>query len=552
MAARKKAGKNKSSRSTRKTTKQSRSSGRKTAKKTTRKTTKKTVRKAPSKRATTRKATKKQTKTVTRKRPTTAKKITKKAVRQSPVTKVIVKEADNEKFDLLLEQMKAMQEHNSMLAKQINEIKNPKETLPSPKGDESKEKIMTRLKDLLSGQKKEEPEASPEETSTEQVTPKEEPTAGEKLKEQENKVFGSAAPKPEEISFIDKKPTPMKTPEKEKEEFQATKTRGLVTMEEAQAYSEKLKELQQEINKVFVGQHDVVEGVIMSLICEAHTLLEGVPGLAKSLLIEVLGKTIGGTTFERIQFLPDILPADIIGGEIFNPKTSEFVTHKGPIFANFVLCDEINRAPPKTHAAVMEAMAEKKINIANEEFILDRPFLILATQNPLENKGTYSLPEAVLDRFMFKVILDYPKRSDELKIITENATTRVNFQKRIKVVITKDELLEMQKKVRTVYLAPKIREYIIDLVEATRGVNKDIQGVKFLKYGAGVRASIYLGIGAKARALMQGRNYVLPDDVYYVVPNIFRHRLALNYRGKAHNISSEKITEEIISKVNPL
>ena len=340
--------------------------------------------------------------------------------------------------------------------------------------------------------------------------------------------------------------------EDQKETFKTTKTRGVVSMEEAQEYSKILGDLVDEVNKVFIGQKMVVESVILSLICDAHTLLEGVPGLAKSLLIEVLGKTISGTTFTRIQFLPDLLPSDIIGGQIFNPKTAQFVTHKGPIFANFVLADEINRAPPKTHAAVMEAMAEKKINIENDEFILDRPFLILATQNPLENKGTYQLPEAVLDRFMFKTILNYPKRSDEMTIITDNATTKNNLQRKIKPVLDKQKLLEIQQKVKTVYISNKIRNYILDLVEATRGINKDIQGVKFLKYGAGVRASIYLGIAAKAKALLSGRNYVLPDDIYKVIPDIFRHRLSLNYRGKAHNISTDKIIDEILKKVNAI
>lgn len=339
--------------------------------------------------------------------------------------------------------------------------------------------------------------------------------------------------------------------ESEKQKYQATTRKGVITAEEAEEYSQKLKEIEYEINKVFIGQEQAVKGVLISVLCDAHSLLEGVPGLAKTLLIETLGLVISGTTFKRIQFLPDLLPSDIIGGQVFNPKTAEYTIYKGPIFANFVLADEINRAPPKTHAAIMEAMQEKKINIENETFILDRPFFVLATQNPLENKGTYELPEAVLDRFMFKVILDYPERKYELEIITENATTK-DLKKNVKPVLTKDEILKIQKKVKKVYISDKIREYIMDLVEATRGVNKNIEGMKFVKYGAGVRASIYLCLAAQANAVFEGRNYVLPDDVDAIAQSVLRHRVVVNYRGKAHNITPEKIVEEILSKVKAL
>ncbi len=342
-----------------------------------------------------------------------------------------------------------------------------------------------------------------------------------------------------------------KKPILKESDFKTNKTRGIITPQEAQEFSILLKNATKEINKVFLGQERAVERVLISVVCDAHTLLEGVPGLAKTLLIETLAKIISGTTFKRIQFLPDLLPSDIIGGQVFNPKTAEYKIYKGPIFANFVLCDEINRAPPKTHAAVMEAMQEKKINIENEEFILDRPFFVLATQNPLENKGTYDLPEAVLDRFMFKVLLDYPRREIEHDIITENATTK-NVKRKIRKVIDKETLLDMQVKVKTVFIAEKIKSYILDLVEATRGLNKDIEGFKFVKYGAGVRASIYLSLAAKAKAIIEGRNYVLPDDVDFIAPEVLRHRIALNYRGKAHNITPDKIAEEILSKVKAI
>lgn len=339
--------------------------------------------------------------------------------------------------------------------------------------------------------------------------------------------------------------------DKKKEEYQATKKRGVVSPEEAEYYSHKLKDMEFEVNKVFIGQHEAVKGVLLSVLCSAHSLLEGVPGLAKTLLIETLGLVIDGTTFKRIQFLPDLLPSDIIGGQVFNPKTAEYTIYKGPIFANFVLADEINRAPPKTHAAIMEAMQEKKINIESETFILDKPFFVLATQNPLENKGTYELPEAVLDRFMFKLVLDYPLRKYELSIITENATTK-NLKSNVRAVMTKQEILDVQQVVKKVFISDKIREYIMDLVEATRGINKNIEGMKFVKYGAGVRASIYLCLAAQANAIYEGRNYVLPDDVDAIAPAILRHRVVVNYRGKAHNITPEKIVEEILSKVKAL
>ncbi len=351
---------------------------------------------------------------------------------------------------------------------------------------------------------------------------------------------------------IDKAQTLFNSLEKLKFKDSSDKTEDELSIEDAKSISKLLRAQMHEISKIVIGQDSTIERVIIALMCDGHALLEGVPGLAKSLLVETLSQTMKGTSFHRIQFLPDLLPSDIIGGQIFNPKTAQFQIFKGPIFANFILADEINRAPPKTHAALMEAMQEKKITIDKSEFVLDRPFLVLATQNPLENKGTYVLPEAVLDRFIFKIILDYPTHSAEKRIITENATTKKNLKKGAKPIIDKLTFLNMQKKVKSVFISDKIREYIIKIVEATRGVNKEIEGFKFVKYGAGPRASIYLGIAAKAKALIEGRNYVLPEDVAYVAPDILRHRVRLNYKGKAHNISSDKIIEEILLKVTAI
>lgn len=327
---------------------------------------------------------------------------------------------------------------------------------------------------------------------------------------------------------------------------------NILSKDEIQRTGELMKNFKKEINKVFIGQPDTIEKVSLTLMCNAHVLLEGVPGLAKTLLVETLTKTIYDTSFKRIQFLPDLLPSDILGGQMFNPQTGEFQTIRGPIFANFVLADEINRAPPKTHAALMECMQEKKVTIDKIDYPLDKPFFVIATQNPLENKGTYDLPEAVVDRFIFKVILDYPERKDELRILTDNATTKLDVFDSVKMALSKDDIFRIQEQVRSVYVSKEIREYIMDIIEATRGVNKKIEGARFIKYGGGPRASIYLTIAAKAQALFNGRDFVLPEDVKKIAPSVLRHRLSLNFVGKAHNISTDKIIEEILIKTTPI
>jgi len=369
--------------------------------------------------------------------------------------------------------------------------------------------------------------------------------------EQENKKYEK---KEQEIANYEHKVDTLTKAELDESSKEYSKVSGdVVSDERIKYYQTKLNEITKQIGQVFIGQDEVVEKVLMTLICNAHSLIEGVPGLAKTLLIETLARVVKGTTFHRIQFMPDLLPSDILGGQIFNPSTGEFMTMKGPIFANFVLADEINRAPPKTHAALMEAMQEKKISIDRIDYVLDKPFFVLATQNPLENKGTYELPEAILDRFMFKVILDYPKREHELIILSENNTTKPTMTKElIQPIVTKQDILDMQEDVKKVYISQRIREYVLDIVEATRGLNKNIEGMRFVEYGGGPRATIYISIAAKARALMLGRNYVLPEDVAYVCPSILRHRVSLNFVGKAHNISTDKIVEEILTKVQPI
>ncbi len=308
--------------------------------------------------------------------------------------------------------------------------------------------------------------------------------------------------------------------------------------------------LRKEIAKVVVGQEEVVEASIIALICDGHLLLEGVPGLAKSLLVETLAHCISGTTFRRIQFVPDMLPADILGMNVFNPKTGKFYIVKGPIFANFILADEINRAPPKTQAALMEVMQERKVSIQREEFVLDKPFLVMATQNPLEQYGTYPLPEAIVDRFFMKVILDYPSEEEELRIINQNTMVERNIMERVRPVLSKEFILESQRVVRQLYIAPEIQKYIVDIVNTTRGRGEyKIKSGKYIRYGASPRASIILGLASRAYAMLQGRDFVIPTDVKHVAKPVLRHRIILNYEGKASGVTQDEIVEEILNKV---
>ncbi len=314
-------------------------------------------------------------------------------------------------------------------------------------------------------------------------------------------------------------------------------------------YKKLLAKLKKEIQKVVVGQHEVIEQVIISLICDAHALLEGVPGLAKSLLVETLSRCITGTTFRRIQFVPDMLPSDILGVNAFNPASGNFYIIKGPIFANFILADEINRAPPKTQAAMMEAMQERKINIHKEEFLLDRPFLVLATQNPLEQQGVYPLPEAVVDRFFMKILVDYPKWDEEMEILDRNTLVKYNVFEDVKPVMDKQTILAMQRDVRKIYVSPPVKEYILKIVTATRKKDEKVKYSKYIRYGASPRGSISLALAARAVALMDGRDFVTPGDVKLVVHPVLRHRIILNYEGKAAGISTDEIINEILDEV---
>ncbi len=302
-----------------------------------------------------------------------------------------------------------------------------------------------------------------------------------------------------------------------------------------------------EIQKVIVGQKSLVERLLIGLLSDGHILLEGVPGLAKTLAITTLSQTIDAR-FSRIQFTPDLLPADLIGTMIYSPRKEEFVVKKGPVFANLVLADEINRSPAKVQSALLEAMQEKQVTIGEETYKLERPFLVLATQNPLEQEGTYPLPEAQVDRFMMKVIVTYPSREEERLIVRENLAS--TFPKASQVLKPAD-IIKAREVVKEVYLDEKIENYILDIVFATRNPEQAglAQFVPLIQYGGSPRASINLARAAKAYAFIKRRGYVVPEDIRAVCHDVLRHRIGLTYEAEAENISSENIISEILNNV---
>ena len=302
-----------------------------------------------------------------------------------------------------------------------------------------------------------------------------------------------------------------------------------------------------EMNKVIVGQNHMSERLLVALLANGHVLLEGVPGLAKTLAISTLAKTIDAE-FSRLQFTPDLLPADILGTQIYSPKNESFSIKKGPIFANFILADEINRAPAKVQSALLEAMQERQVTIGDKSFNLDKPFLVMATQNPVEQEGTYPLPEAQVDRFMLKVVIDYPNKDEEKIIIRHNLAK--NFPTPKSVLKTKT-IIHARDLVKEVYMDEKIEQYIIDIVFATRNPEKyQLEKLKALiSFGASPRASINLAIASKAYAFIKGRGYVIPEDVRALCHDILRHRIGLTYEAEAENTTSEDIITEILNTV---
>lgn len=302
-----------------------------------------------------------------------------------------------------------------------------------------------------------------------------------------------------------------------------------------------------EISKVIVGQRDMVEGILMGLLTGGHVLLEGVPGLAKTLTISTVSRAIS-LQFQRVQFTPDLLPSDLIGTMIFNPKTGDFSPKKGPIFTNILLADEINRAPAKVQSALLECMAEKQVTIGETTYKLQSPFLVLATQNPLEQEGTYPLPEAQMDRFMFKIIVDYPTKGDELEIMNRMA---VDKSPEVHQVITQEELLKARTMVDQIYVDKKIQNYIVDLVMATRTPIE--YGVGHLddlvQVGGSPRATLSLVRASKAHAFIQRRGYVTADDVKAVAYNVLRHRLILSFEAEAENIKSDQVIKDLLNQI---
>jgi len=305
--------------------------------------------------------------------------------------------------------------------------------------------------------------------------------------------------------------------------------------------------LSREINKVIVGQKTMVERLLIGLLGQGHILLEGVPGLAKTLAINTLSKAISGS-FSRIQFTPDLLPADVIGTMIYNIKQNEFSIKKGPVFANFVLADEINRAPAKVQSALLEAMQEKQVTIGETSFKLDKPFLVLATQNPVEQEGTYPLPEAQVDRFMLKCVIDYPKFEEEREVVRQNLK---GSHETVNAVISVEQILRAQEAVREVYMDEKIEKYILDLIFATRFPEKyKLEKLKpLISFGASPRGSINLATAAKCYAFIKRRGYVIPEDVRAVVHDVLRHRIGLTYEAEAENVTSEDIINKIVNVV---
>ncbi|MCE2769246.1 MAG: MoxR family ATPase [Saprospiraceae bacterium] len=310
-----------------------------------------------------------------------------------------------------------------------------------------------------------------------------------------------------------------------------------------------LEDLKRETQKVIVGQEQMIDRLLLGLLTNGHVLLEGLPGLAKTMAIKSLSKAIN-SKFSRIQFTPDLLPADIIGTMIYNPSLNEFTVRKGPIFANFILTDEINRAPAKVQSALLEAMQEKQVTIGNETFFLEEPFLVLATQNPIEQEGTYPLPEAQVDRFMLKVKIGYPTLLEEKEIIRRSLLEE-NPENTIRAVVQPADILKARQSVKRIYMDEKIERYILDIVFATRFPQNYGLGElsNLIQYGASPRASVNLAIAGKANAFLHRRGFVIPEDIRQICPDILRHRIGLTYEAEAENVTQEDIITKILNKI---
>jgi len=305
--------------------------------------------------------------------------------------------------------------------------------------------------------------------------------------------------------------------------------------------------LKAEIGKVIVGQDYLIDRLIIGMLANGHVLLEGVPGLAKTLTVKTLASVLK-TSFHRIQFTPDLLPADLIGTLIYNPKESDFFTKKGPVFANIILADEINRAPAKVQSALLEAMQEHQVTIGDQTFHLPEPFLVMATENPIEQEGTYPLPEAQVDRFMLKLKIDYPSIEEERRILDRMACTETDIS--VQSIIDPKVILRARRMVDEIYMDDKIKDYILSIVFATRDPEKYGLDIKeYLRYGASPRATIALTVGSRAHAFLQGRGYVTPQDVKSMAPDILRHRIIVSYEAEAEELTSENLIDKVLSEI---
>ncbi len=318
--------------------------------------------------------------------------------------------------------------------------------------------------------------------------------------------------------------------------------------EQVEKESTVINQIRTEIHKVIVGQERLIDGLILALLCNNHVLIEGVPGLAKTLSVTTLAGMLQAS-FQRIQFTPDLLPADVIGTLIYNPKTGDFTTKKGPVFANIILADEINRAPAKVQSALLEAMQERQVTIGEGTYPLDDPFLVMATQNPIEQEGTYPLPEAQVDRFMFKIRVSYPNKGEEQEILKKMA--RTNPAVDVAPILTPSDVKRLRALTDEIYMDEKIEEYIVSLVEASRNPEAyQLDIGLYIRYGASPRASIFLAMASKANALIEGRGYVTPQDVKTIAMNVLRHRVILTYEAEAEEKTSEDIIEMILQTVD--
>ena len=321
-----------------------------------------------------------------------------------------------------------------------------------------------------------------------------------------------------------------------------------IVNEKVRAASEWTILLRQEISKVIVGQKYLVERLLTGILANGHVLLEGVPGLAKTLAVKTMASAMEAK-FNRIQFTPDLLPADIIGTLIYNQQKGEFLTQKGPIFANIILADEVNRAPAKVQSALLEAMQERQVTIGGETYPLPEPFLVLATQNPIDQEGTYTLPEAQVDRFMLKLKIGYPEKKEERLILDMMAKTRVSEE--INTVVTPEKVMQAREIVDEIYIDDKIKDYIVDIVFATREPKKyGLEGLEnMIQFGASPRATIALTLASKAHAFLQGRGYVVPQDIKDIALDVLRHRIIVTYEAEAEGVSSEDIVAKVLNKI---